>query len=61
MFGLVSGLVKVAVKTAVVLPVAVVMDVATFGGDLSDKRTSQSYSGDVIDSINNDFREICDD
>lgn len=60
MFGLLTGLVETVVKTAVALPVAVVADVVTLGGELSDKR-GQSYSGDAIDSITRSIKTMTDD
>lgn len=57
MFGLLTGLVETVVKTAVVLPVSVVADVVTLGGELSDKR-GQSYSGDAIDGITKSIKKM---
>lgn len=60
MFGLITGLVETVVKTAVALPVAVVADVITLGGELSDKR-GQSYSGDAVDSITRSIKKMSED
>jgi hypothetical protein len=57
MFGLLEGLVETVVKVAVALPVAVVADVVTLGGELSDKR-GQSYSGDAIDGITKSIKKM---
>lgn len=60
MFGLLTGLVETVVKTAVVLPISVVADVVTLGGELNDK-PGQTYSGDAIDSISRSIKEMADD
>lgn len=60
MFNLLSGLVETVVKTAVVLPVSLVADVATLGGELSDKR-GQSYTGDAVDGITKSIKKMADD
>lgn len=57
MFGLLTGLVETVVKTAAVLPVSVVADVVTLGGELSDKR-GQCYSGDAIDGITKSIKKM---
>lgn len=60
MFGLLEGLVKTVVKTAVVLPISVVADVATLGGTLTDKR-GRSYTGDAMQGIGKSLKEMSDD
>lgn len=45
-------------KVAVGLPIAVVADVVTLGGELADKR--QSFSGDVLDSVAEDLKDSLD-
>jgi hypothetical protein len=60
MFGLLKGLVETVVKTAVVLPVSVVADVVTLGGELNDKG-GQTYCGDALDSISRSIKEMTDD
>lgn len=57
MFGLLTGLVETVVKTAVVLPISVVADVATLGGELNDKR-GQTYTGDAIDGISKSIKKM---
>ena len=57
MFGLLTGIVETVVKTTVALPVAIVADVVTLGGELSDKR-GQSYSGDAIDGITKSIKKM---
>ena len=61
MLGFISGLTKTVVKTAVGLPVAIVADTVTFGGLITDKKGHQSYSGDMLDSINDSLEEMTDD
>ena len=48
MFGILNSLTKAAVG-AVVAPVAVVADVVTLGGQLTDKQ--RSYTGDVLSQV----------
>lgn len=57
MFGLITGLVETVVKTAVALPIAVVADVVTLGGELNDKR-GQTYSGDALDGITKSIKKM---
>lgn len=57
MFGLLAGLVETVVKTAVALPVSVVADVVTLGGELTYKR-GQCYTGDALDSIGNSIDKM---
>lgn len=60
MFGLLSGLVKTVVKTAVVLPVSIAADVVTIGGELTDKR-GRTYTGDAIQGISKSLKEMSDE
>ena len=59
MLGFITGLTETVVKTAVGLPVTIVADVATMGGVLTDKK-GQSYTGDMIDSINDSLEDMTD-
>jgi hypothetical protein len=59
MFGLIKGLVGAVVKTAVVLPVSIVADVATLGGELTDRR--KPYTSDALKGIGKSIQEISDD
>jgi hypothetical protein len=57
MFGLLTGLVETVVKTTVALPVSVVADIVTLGGELNDKR-GQTYTGDAIDGISKSIKKM---
>lgn len=59
MFGILTGLVKVAVKTTL-LPVTVAADIVTLGGELTDKR-SGTYTGDMLTGIGESLEELADD
>ena len=59
MLNLLTGLVETAVKT-VTLPVTIAADILTLGGELSDKR-GQTYTGDMIDSLNRSIKKMTDD
>lgn len=59
MLGFVTGLTKAVAKTVVGIPVAVVMDVVTLGGDLTNK--SQSYTGKMVDGISDAVDEMAED
>lgn len=54
-----TGLTKTIVKTAVGLPVTIVADVLTLGGELINK-PGQTYTGDMLDSISNSLDEMTD-
>lgn len=58
--GIFDGLVKGIIKTAVVLPVSVVADVVTLGGELTDKR-GRTYTGDAMQGIGKSLKEMSDD
>lgn len=58
MFGLLKGLAEVVVKTAV-LPVTVVADAVTLGGELNDKRSS--YTGEMLGSIGKSIESMSED
>ena len=58
--GLFDGLLKVAVNTVIALPVAVVADVVTLGGELTDKR-GRTHTGDAIKGIERGLKEMSDD
>lgn len=58
MFGFIGGLVETVAKTTVALPISVVADVVTVGGMLSDKKGSQTYTGDAIDSISDSIDKM---
>jgi len=60
MFELLTGLVETVVKTAVALPVSVVADVVTLGGELNDKG-GQTYTGDAIDGISRSIKKMNND
>lgn len=57
MLGFIKGFTETVVKTAVGLPVVIIADVATLGGELTDKK-GQTYSGDMLDSINDSLNEM---
>lgn len=59
MLGFITGLAETIVKTAVGLPVAVVADVCTLGGEVTDKK-GQCYTGDMLDSINDSLEDMTD-
>lgn len=59
MLNFITGLTKTVVKTAVGLPITAAADVLTLGGSLSDKR-GQSYSDDMVDSINRSLKEMAE-
>jgi len=59
MFKLLNGLVGAAVKTAVVLPVSVIADVATLGGELTDRH--KPYTSDALKGIGKSLKEMSDD
>lgn len=59
MFGLIRGFVGAVVKTAVVLPVSVVADVATLGGELTDRK--KPYTSDALKGIGKSIQEMSDD
>ena len=48
MFGFLTGLIETVAKTTVALPISVVADVVTLGGELNDKK-GQTYTGHAID------------
>lgn len=58
MFGFLEGLVETAVKTTVGLPVAIVADIVTVGGELTDKVGHQCYTGDMLDSIDTSLHKM---
>lgn len=58
--GLFDGLLKTVVNTVVTLPVSVVADVVTLGGELTDKR-GRTYTGDAIKGIERGLKEMSDD
>jgi hypothetical protein len=58
MLNFLTKTVTAVTKVAVGLPIAVVADIATLGGTLTDKR--QSFSGDVLDSAQKDLEESLD-
>lgn len=58
--GLFDGLLKVAVNTVVALPVALVADVVTLGGELTDKR-GRTHTGDAIKGIERGLKEMSED
>ena len=58
--GLFDGLLKTVVNTVVALPVAVVADVITLGGELTDKR-GRTHTGDAIKGIENGLKEMSED
>lgn len=58
MFNLLKGLTETVIKTTV-LPVTIVADVVTFGGELSNKRNS--YTGELLNSIGKSIEEMSDD
>lgn len=60
MLGFIKGLTETVVKTAVRVPVAIVADVVTLGGEVSGKG-GQCYTGDMIDSINDSMKEMSKD
>tara|TARA_R110000782_G_scaffold145038_1_gene237833 strand:- start:1 stop:183 length:183 start_codon:yes stop_codon:yes gene_type:complete len=60
MFNLIAGLTETVVKTAVGVPITIAADIATLGGEMSDKRGSQSYTGDMVDSINKSLKKMSD-
>ena len=49
MFGLLESVAKAVVGVAVVTPVAVVADVVTLGGSLTDKQ--QPYTADAVSDV----------
>lgn len=55
--GFLGSLTKLALDV-VVTPIAVIKDVVTLGGELSDEKGS--YTGRKIDDIENDFDELKD-
>ncbi|CAB4220016.1 hypothetical protein UFOVP1624_42 [uncultured Caudovirales phage] len=55
--GFFSSLTKLALDV-VVTPIAIVKDVVTLGGELTDEKGS--YTGRKIDDIENDFDELKD-
>lgn len=59
MFGLVRGLIGAVVKIAVVLPVSIVADVATMGGELTDRK--KPYTSDALKGIGKSIQEMSDD
>ena len=60
MFGLITGLVETVARTAIALPVSIIADVATFGGELNDKG-GQTYTGDAIDGISEAIKKMNND
>lgn len=59
MIKLFTGFVGAVVKTAVVLPVSLVADVATLGGELTDRR--KPYTSDALKGIGKSIQEMSDD
>lgn len=57
MFGVITGLARAVVKTAV-LPVTLVADTVTLGGELSGER--KSYTGRMLESIGEDIKDMAD-
>lgn len=55
MFGILKGLTETVVKT-VVVPVTVVADVVTLGGELNDK--GKTYTGKMLKSIGKSIEEM---
>ena len=58
MLNFITKTVSAAAKVTVGLPIAVVADIATLGGELADKK--QSFSGDVLDSVQKDLEDSLD-
>lgn len=58
MFKFISGVAGAVVKTTIGLPVSAAADVATLGGDITNKRGNQSYTGDMLDSIGDSLDEM---
>jgi len=61
MLKFISGMTEAVAKTAIGLPVSVAADLLTLGGDLTDKKGNQSYTGDMVDSIGKSIEEASDD
>lgn len=60
MFKLITGIAEVAIKTTVGLPISVAADALTLGGEAVDKR-GQTYTGDMVDSINSSFGKMTEE
>ena len=60
MLGFLKGATEAVVKTAVGVPVTLTADLITVGGALSNKK-GKSYTGDMIESINESLEEMTDD
>lgn len=59
MFGILGNIAEIAAKTVVALPVAVVADVVTIGGVLTDKPEG-TYTGNIVNSICKNIENIND-
>lgn len=59
MFNLLNNLAKAAVKTAVILPLSAVADVATLGGELVDRK--KSFTGETLKDIGRNLKEASED
>lgn len=62
MFGFISDLTKVVVKTVLVLPVAVAADVLTLGGELTDRHPADDGpTTKALNSISDSFNDLLKD
>lgn len=61
MLGFLGNITKAIVKTAVVLPCAIVADTVTLGGTLNNRFPVEgSYTGKAINSITEDIEDSLD-
>lgn len=61
MFGFIKGVTEAVAKTVIGVPVAIVAEVVTLGGELNGKRSHGSYTGNMISSAAKSIEEAAHD